>query len=80
MATSPSRTTVALVAVAVVLATLALGACVLAAVNDAQAGLFEEQGRHLAEPTLGVEVVQGGEAQAWSAHASHALRHGAVNA
>jgi hypothetical protein len=77
---SASRTTVFLVVATVLIAALMLGACVLAAVNDAQAHVAEEQGRHVATPTVGVEVMQRAESKAHAVHASHAARQGAVSA
>ena len=77
---SASRSTVVLLALAIALAAGAAAACLLAAAYDAQVHFFEQQRSRFAPASVGVEVVQGAESQAWGVHASHALRQGAVNA
>jgi hypothetical protein len=75
---SVCRTTIALISAALVLAVLALGACVLAAIDYAKFRVLEEQGRHLAPTAVGVEVMQRAETKAHAVHASHAARHDTV--
>jgi hypothetical protein len=75
---SASRTSLVLVVVGFVLGALALAACSLAALNDAQFRVLEKQRCHLATPSCGVEVVQRAESKADSVHESHGARQRAV--
>jgi hypothetical protein len=75
---SPSRSTFVLATAAIVLAGLTLIACCLAALDDAEFRVLEEQRGNLATSVCGVEVVQRAESKAHGVHASHAARHRAV--
>lgn len=77
---SPSRTTIALVSAAVVVGALALGACGLAALDDAEFRALEKQRGDLSAPAGGIEVVKRAESKAHGVHELHAVRQGAVTA
>jgi hypothetical protein len=75
---SASRTSLVLVVVGVVLGSLALGACSLAAFDDAQFRALEKQRCDIAAAACGVEVMQRSEVKAHTVHESQSARHGAV--
>jgi hypothetical protein len=57
-----------------------VGACILAALDDAEARVLEEECCHIAVSVSGVEVMQRAETKAQSVHESHPARHDAVSA
>jgi hypothetical protein len=62
------------------LGSLALGACGLAAMDDAEFRVLEKQRCHLATAACGVEVVKGVETKLHAVHELQVARQGAVNA
>jgi hypothetical protein len=77
---SASRSTLALVLAAFAVGMLALGACGLAALDDAEFRALEKERGHFAPAAVGVEVMQRAESKAHGVHASHGVRQGAVSA